>query len=318
MKTVILDAYVANPGDLSWESLEKLGELQIYDKTKPADVVSRIGDADIIIVNKTVIDEAVLVACPSIKFITVLATGYNVVDTEAAAARGIPVSNVPAYSTDSVVQHVFALLLEICIHVGAHNKAVKDGEWSRSPYFSFWNYPLIELAGQTLGIVGYGSIGRSVAKVAMALGMKVVANRRNPKPEDSEDGVQMVTLDELYAVSDVITLHAPLNDSSKGMINRDSIAQMKDGVIIINTARGPLIVEADLAEALDSGKVYAAGIDVTSEEPMPADNPLLTRDNCIITPHIAWAPLAARRRLLDITTANVKAFLDGKPQNQVN
>lgn len=318
MKTVILDAYVANPGDLSWESLEKLGELQIYDKTKPADVVSRIGDADIIIVNKTVIDEAVLVACPSIKFITVLATGYNVVDTEAAAARGIPVSNVPAYSTDSVVQHVFALLLEICIHVGAHNKAVKDGEWSRSPYFSFWNYPLIELAGQTLGIVGYGSIGRSVAKVAMALGMKVVANRRNPKPEDSEDGVQMVTLDELYAVSDVITLHAPLNDSSKGMINRDSIAQMKDGVIIINTARGPLIVEADLAEALDSGKVYAAGIDVTSEEPMPADNPLLTRDNCIITPHIAWAPLAARRRLLDITTANVKAFLGGKPQNQVN
>lgn len=318
MKTVILDAYVANPGDLSWESLEKLGELQIYDKTKPAEVVSRIGDADIIIVNKTVIDEAVLVACPSIKFITVLATGYNVVDTEAAAARGIPVSNVPAYSTDSVVQHVFALLLEICIHVGAHNKAVKDGEWSRSPYFSFWNYPLIELAGQTLGIVGYGSIGRSVAKVAMALGMKVVANRRNPKPEDSEDGVQMVTLDELYAVSDVITLHAPLNDSSKGMINRDSIAQMKDGVIIINTARGPLIVEADLAEALDSGKVYAAGIDVTSEEPMPADNPLLTRDNCIITPHIAWAPLAARRRLLDITTANVKAFLDGKPQNQVN
>lgn len=318
MKTVILDAYVANPGDLSWEALEKLGELQIYDKTKPADVVSRIGDADIIIVNKTVIDEAVLVACPSIKFITVLATGYNVVDTEAAAARGIPVSNVPAYSTDSVVQHVFALLLEICIHVGAHNKAVKDGEWSRSPYFSFWNYPLIELAGQTLGIVGYGSIGRSVAKVAMALGMKVVANRRNPKPEDSEDGVQMVTLDELYAVSDVITLHAPLNDSSKGMINRESIAQMKDGVIIINTARGPLIVEADLAEALDSGKVYAAGIDVTSEEPIPADNPLLTRDNCIITPHIAWAPLAARRRLLDITTANVKAFLDGKPQNQVN
>ena len=318
MKTVILDAYVANPGDLSWEALEKLGELQIYDKTKPADVVSRIGDADIIIVNKTVIDEAVLVACPSIKFITVLATGYNVVDTEAAAARGIPVSNVPAYSTDSVVQHVFALLLEICIHVGAHNKAVKDGEWSRSPYFSFWNYPLIELAGQTLGIVGYGSIGRSVAKVALALGMKVVANRRNPKPEDSEDGVQMVTLDELYAVSDIITLHAPLNDSSKGMINRDSIAQMKDGVIIINTARGPLIVEADLAEALDSGKVYAAGIDVTSEEPIPADNPLLTRDNCIITPHIAWAPLAARRRLLDITTANVKAFLDGKPQNQVN
>ena len=318
MKTVILDAYVANPGDLSWEALEKLGELQIYDKTKPADVVSRIGDADIIIVNKTVIDEAVLVACPSIKFITVLATGYNVVDTEAAAARGIPVSNVPAYSTDSVVQHVFALLLEIGIHVGAHNKAVKDGEWSRSPYFSFWNYPLIELAGQTLGLVGYGSIGRSVAKVALALGMKVVANRRNPKPEDSEDGVQMVTLDELYAVSDVITLHAPLNDSSKGMINRDSIAQMKDGVIIINTARGPLIVEADLAEALDSGKVYAAGIDVTSEEPIPADNPLLTRDNCIITPHIAWAPLAARRRLLDITTANVKAFLDGKPQNQVN
>lgn len=318
MKIVILDAYVANPGDLSWEALEKLGDLQTYDKTSPEDVVSRIGDAEVVIVNKTVIDEAVLEACPSIKFITVLATGYNVVDTVAAAKRGIPVSNVPAYSTDSVVQHVFALLLEIAVHVGAHNKAVKEGEWTQSPYFSFWNYPLIELAGQTLGIVGYGGIGRAVAKVAQAFGMKVVANRRNPRPEDSADGVEMLSLDELYAVSDVISLHAPLNDSSKHMINQESIAKMKDGVILINTARGPLIEDEALAEALDSGKVYAAGIDVAATEPIPADNPLLTRENCIITPHIAWAPLAARRRLLDITAKNVEAFINGKPQNQVN
>lgn len=318
MKIVILDAYVANPGDLSWEALEKLGDLQTYDKTSPEDVVSRIGDAEVVIVNKTVIDEAVLEACPSIKFITVLATGYNVVDTVAAAKRGIPVSNVPAYSTDSVVQHVFALLLEIAVHVGAHNKAVKEGEWTQSPYFSFWNYPLIELAGQTLGIVGYGGIGRAVAKVAQAFGMKVVANRRNPRPEDSADGVEMLSLDELYAVSDVISLHAPLNDSSKHMINQESIAKMKDGVILINTARGPLIEDEALAEALDSGKVYAAGIDVAATEPIPADNPLLTRENCIITPHIAWAPLAARRRLLEITAKNVEAFIDSKPQNQVN
>lgn len=318
MKIVILDAYVANPGDLSWEALEKLGDLQTYDKTSPEDVVSRISDAEVVIVNKTVIDEAVLEACPSIKFITVLATGYNVVDTVAAAKRGIPVSNVPAYSTDSVVQHVFALLLEIAVHVGAHNKAVKEGEWTQSPYFSFWNYPLIELAGQTLGIVGYGAIGRAVAKVAQAFGMKVVANRRNPRPEDSADGVEMLSLDELYAVSDVISLHAPLNDSSKHMINQESIAKMKDGVILINTARGPLIEDEALAEALDSGKVYAAGIDVAATEPIPADNPLLTRENCIITPHIAWAPLAARRRLLEITAKNVEAFIDGKPQNQVN
>lgn len=318
MKIVILDAYVANPGDLSWAALEQLGDLTIYDKTAAEDTIARIGDAEIVILNKTAIDASILEACPSIKYIGVLATGYNVVDTAAAAAKGIPVCNVPAYSTDAVTQHVFALILEICLNVGAHNQAVKDGEWTRSPYFSFWNSPLIELAGQTLGIVGYGAIGRSVAKVAQAFGMKVVANRRNPRPEDAADGVEMLSLDELYAVSDIVTLHAPLTVETTHMINRDSIAKMKDGVILINTARGPLIHDEDLAAALDSAKVYAAGIDVATVEPIPADNPLLKRDNCLITPHIAWAPLAARSRLLDITAKNVEAFLAGKPQNQVN
>lgn len=318
MKIVILDAYVANPGDLSWAALEQLGDLTIYDKTAAEDTIARIGDAEIVILNKTAIDASILEACPSIKYIGVLATGFNVVDTAAAAAKGIPVCNVPAYSTDAVTQHVFALILEICLNVGAHNQAVKDGEWTRSPYFSFWNSPLIELAGQTLGIVGYGAIGRSVAKVAQAFGMKVVANRRNPRPEDAADGVEMLSLDELYAVSDIVTLHAPLTVETTHMINRDSIAKMKDGVILINTARGPLIHDEDLAAALDSAKVYAAGIDVATVEPIPADNPLLKRDNCLITPHIAWAPLAARSRLLDITAKNVEAFLAGKPQNQVN
>lgn len=318
MEIVILDSIVANPGDLSWDGLAALGNLRLYDRTKAEDIVERIDQADIVIVNKTPIDEAVMEACPSIKYIGTLATGYNVIDVDAAKKRNIVVCNVPAYSTDSVTQHVFALLLEICVNVGAHNKAVKEGEWSNSPDFSFWKHPLIELAGQTLGIIGYGEIGRSVAKVAKAFGMNVVANRRNPKPEDEQDGVKMLSLDELYKTADIITLHAPLTEETKHIVNKDSIQKMKDGVILINTARGPLVNEEDLADALKSKKVYAAGIDVTSVEPILEDNPLLACDNCFITPHIAWAPLAARKRLLNIVVENVKAFIDGKPQNVVN
>lgn len=315
---MILDSYATNPGDLSWSALEALGEVTLYDKTAPEDVISRIDDARIVILNKTVIDEKVFAACPKLEYIGVLATGYNVVDTKAAAEYGVTVSNVPAYSRMSVAQHVFALLLEICIHVGDHNLAVKNGDWSSSPYFTFWNYPLIELDGKTLGIIGYGDIGRQVAVIASAFGMKVLANRRNPRPEDNSDSVKMVTLEEIYEQADVISLHAPLTDESREMINENSISKMKDGVIILNTARGPLINDADLTAALKSGKVYAAGIDVASVEPIPADNPLLSCDNCIITPHIAWAPLAARKRLLDITAKNVQAFLEGKAQNVVS
>lgn len=315
---IVLDSYATNPGDLSWAALEALGNVTYYDKTSADEIVSRIGDAEIIILNKTVIDESVLRACPSIKYIGVLATGYNVVDTKAARKHGVTVCNVPSYSTMSVAQHVFALLLEICIHVGDHNQAVKAGDWTNSPYFTFWNHPLLELADKTMGIIGYGDIGRQVAVIASAFGMKVVANRRNPRPEDNSDTVTMVSLDELYKQSDVISLHAPLTDETKEMINQDSIAKMKDGVIILNTARGPLINDQDLAKALGNDKVYAAGIDVATVEPIPGDNPLLSHENCIITPHIAWAPLAARKRLLDITAKNVKAFLDHAPQNVVN
>ncbi len=317
-RIVILDAYATNPGDLSWSALEALGEVTIYNKTEHEDTVARIGDAEIIILNKTVITEEIIKACPSLKYIGVLATGYNVVDVKAARAHNVTVSNVPAYSTMSVAQHVLALLLEICVQVGDHNRAVKAGDWSKSEYFTFWNHPLIELDGKTLGIVGYGAIGRQVAKIASALGMKVLANRRNPRPEDNTDTVTMVDLDRLYAESDVISLHVPLTDESRHLVNRESLKQMRDGVILINTSRGPLINEDDLAEALQTKKVYAAGLDVTEIEPIPADNPLLDCDNAILTPHIAWAPQAARGRLLDITAKNVEAFLAGKPQNVVS
>lgn len=317
-RIVILDAYATNPGDLSWSALEALGEVTIYNKTEHEDTVARIGDAEIIILNKTVITEEIIKACPSLKYIGVLATGYNVVDVKAARAHNVTVSNVPAYSTMSVAQHVLALLLEICIQVGDHNRAVKAGDWSKSEYFTFWNHPLIELDGKTLGIVGYGAIGRQVAKIASALGMKVLANRRNPRQEDNTDTVTMVDLDRLYAESDVISLHVPLTDESRHLVNRESLKQMRDGVILINTSRGPLINEDDLAEALQTKKVYAAGLDVTEIEPIPADNPLLDCDNAILTPHIAWAPQAARGRLLDITAKNVEAFLAGMPQNVVS
>ena len=310
-KIVILDGFVANPGDLSWEPLAALGELTVHEYTAPQDVVARIGDAPIILTNKTVISAEVMAACPNLRYIGVLATGYNVIDIAEAKKRGIVVTNVPAYSTPTVAQFTMALLLEICLHVGHHSRVVHEGKWSACRDFAFWDYPLMELQGKTIGIVGYGSIGKEVAKVAQAFGMKVLAYSRHGA-EDFHTG-----LDELYAKSDIVSLHCPLTAENTGMINKDTIARMKDGVIILNTARGGLINEADLREALVSGKVYAAASDVTTREPINADSPLLGLPNMIITPHIAWAATEARQRLLSVAIDNVRQYLAGNAQNNV-
>ena len=320
MKIVVMDGHTGNPGDLSWEGLERLGELTVYPRTphhdKPA-IIKAIGDAEIVLTNKTPVTAEVLEACPNIKYIGVLATGYNVVDLEAAKARDIPVTNIPAYSTDTVAQFVFALLLEICHHAGHHDRAVKEGAWTRSIDFSFWDYPQIELAGKTMGIVGFGRIGQATARIAKVFGMRVIVN--TPRPGAVKDAsIEYVSLDDLYGQADIISLHCPLTPATQGMINKGSISKMKDSVILINASRGPLVVEQDLADALVSGKIYAAGVDVVSVEPIREDNPLLKVDNCIITPHIAWASIESRQRLMDIAVNNVAAFLDGVPINVVN
>ncbi len=323
MKIVVLDGYTLNPGDLSWAGLEELGDLTVYDRTvfdRSNDnlIIERIGDAQIVFTNKTPLPREVLSKVPNVKYIGVLATGYNIVDIEAAKELGITVTNIPTYGTDSVAQMVFAHLLEICHHVAAHSDAVKNGEWTNNVDWCFWKYPLIELAGKTMGIIGYGRIGQAVGRVAQAFGMKVLANDKYPNKDLESDTLKYVELDELLANSDVISLHCPLFEENKGMINKDSIAKMKDGVIIINTSRGPLIVEDDLAEALNSGKVYAAGLDVVSTEPIKADNPLLKAKNIFLTPHIAWAPKESRQRLMDIAVNNLKQFLEGSLVNVVN
>ena len=310
-KIVILDGFVANPGDLSWEPLAALGELTVHEYTAPQDVVARIGDAPIILTNKTVISAEVMANCPNLRYIGVLATGYNVVDIAEAKKRGIVVTNVPAYSTPTVAQFTMALLLEIALHVGHHSRVVHEGKWSACRDFAFWDYPLMELQGKTIGIVGYGSIGKEVAKVAQAFGMKVLAYSRHGAEEFHTE------LDELYANADIVSLHCPLTAENTGMINRDTIAKMKDGVIILNTARGGLINEGDLRDALVSGKVYAAASDVTTREPINADSPLLGLDNMIITPHIAWAATEARQRLLGVAIDNVRQYLAGNVQNNV-
>lgn len=320
MKIVILDGYTENPGDLSWEGFEALGELTVYDRTEPTceqDIIGRIGGAEIVIVNKTCITRAVLDACPNIRYIGVLATGYNVVDVAAAKERGIPVCNVPAYGNDAVGQFAIALLLEICHRIGHHDRAVRAGRWGESGDFCFWDHPLIELAGKAMGIIGFGRIGQVTGRIARALGMNVIAYDQAPN-DSGRSLAEYVPLDELFAKSDVISLHCPLFPSTKGIINKGTIAKMKDGVIIINNARGPLIVEQDLADALQSGKVYAAGVDVVEVEPIRADNPLLHAKNCVITPHISWAPKESRQRLMDIAVNDLKAFLAGAPINVVN
>ena len=317
MKIVVLDGYTENPGDLSWKDLESLGETTIYDRTPVELVEERIGDAEIVITNKTPIDKEIFEKCQNIKYVGVLATGYNVVDVNTAAEKEIPVCNIPTYGTTAVAQMVFALLLEICHHVGTHSEAVKMGEWSNNVDWCFWKYPLIELAGKTMGIVRFGRIGKAVGRLAKAFGMNVLAYDEYEN-EEGKAIADYVTLDDLYAKSDVISLHCPLFPATTGMICKESIAKMKDGVILINTSRGPLINEADLAEALQSKKVYAAGCDVVSTEPIKADNPLLGCYNSILTPHIAWAPKESRQRLMNIAVDNVRNFLNGTTVNAVN
>ncbi len=318
MKIVVLDGYTLNPGDLSWTELEKLGACTCYDRTPPENIVERIGDAAIAFTNKTPLTRDILQQCPALRYVGVLATGYNVVDVAAAKEQGIIVTNIPTYGTSAVAQYVFALLLEICHHVGAHHEAVQAGEWAQRGDFSFWNYPLIELKDKTMGIIGFGRIGQVTAQIANAFGMKVLAYDNYRKKELETDVLRYAELDEIYASADVISLHCPLFDSTRGMINKASLAKMKPGVIIINTSRGPLIVEEDLAEALANGQVFAAALDVVATEPIEADSPLLSAPNCIITPHIAWAPKESRERLLGIAVDNLSAFLAGSPVNVVN
>lgn len=319
MKIVILDGYSENPGDLSWDALRQYGKLTVYDRSPHDDgeIIRRIGGADVVMTNKTPVSRRVIEACPGIKYISVLATGYNIVDCACAAERGIPVSNVPAYGTASVAQFAIALLLEICHHVAHHSDAVHEGRWAANPDWCFWDYPLIELAGKTMGIIGLGRIGLTTAAIARAMGMRVVAYSRSRR-ESGEGVAEYVSLDELLAVSDVIVLHCPLFPETEGIINAGSIAKMKDGVIIINNSRGQLVVEQELADALNSGKVAAAGLDVVSTEPIKADNPLLAAKNCLITPHISWAPKESRQRIMDCSAENLRAFAAGSPVNVVN
>jgi len=312
MKIVILDGYTENPGDLSWDGFSALGELTVHDRTAKEDILPGIGDAEIVYTNKTPLTKATIDAAPNLKYIGVLATGYNIVDVAAAKERGIVVTNIPTYGTAAVAQYAFALLLEICHHAGHHAGEVAKGRWMKSPDFCFWDYPLIELSGKTMGIIGYGRIGQATARIARAFGMEVIAHDALVQAEE------IVPIEALYRRSDVISLHCPLLPETEGMINRDAIAMMKPGVILINTARGPLIAEADLREALLSGKVFAAASDVVSVEPIKADNPLLGIPNMLITPHIAWAPRESRQRLMDIAVENLRAFLAGTPVNVVN
>ena len=318
MKIVVLDGHTLNPGDLTWERLEKLGELTVYDRTAEDEILQRIGDAEIIYTNKTPLTRDTFEKAPQIKYVGVLATGYNVVDVEVAKEKGIPVTNIPTYGTTAVAQMTFALLLEMCHHVWVHSEEVKKGAWTNASDFCFWNYPLIELGGKTMGLIGYGRIGQAVGAIAQAFGMNVLAYDEYPNKALENAAMQYAALDELLAASDIVSLHCPLFESTKGIINKDSIARMKEGVMIINTSRGPLIAEEDLAEALNSGKVAGAAVDVLSVEPATMDNPLMTAKNCIITPHIAWAPKESRERLMNIAVDNLEQYLAGHSVNVVN
>ncbi len=320
MKIVVLDGYAENPGDLSWAPLEALGEVTVYDRTSLTDekeTIVRLSGAEIAVTNKTPITRRVIDACPQLRYITMLATGYNVVDAAYAREKGIPLSNIPAYGTAAVGQFAIALLLEICHHAAHHSDTVHAGKWAACADWCYWDYPLIELDGKTMGIIGFGRIGQQTGRIARALGMRVLACGSHPS--DSGRAIaDYVELDALLAASDVIALHCPLFPETEGIINRETIRKMKDGVILLNNSRGPLVVEQDLADALNSGKVYAAGLDVVSTEPIREDNPLLTAKNCIITPHISWAPRESRQRIMDTAAQNIRAYLDGAPINVVN
>lgn len=317
MKIVILDGYSVNPGDLSWDALKDLGELKVYDRTAADEVTERAADADALFTNKVVIDERVMASLPKLKYIGVLATGYNVVDVKAASNRGITVTNVPAYSTDSVVQMTLAHILNLTNQVAYYAEQNRNGRWSRAEDFCYWDEPVNELAGRTLGVVGLGNIGSKVAKVAAALGMDVFAyTSRNSA--SLPPGIQKATFTGLLGISDILTLHCPLTDKTYNMINRETISYMKRGALLINTGRGPLVDENAVAEALESGQLGGYGADVMVEEPPRADNPLFTAPNAYITPHIAWASISARKRLVSIAVANLKAFADGSPVNVIN
>lgn len=316
MRIVALDGYTLNPGDLSWDPIRELGEFVTYDRTPRKQVVERMRGAAVALTNKVPFDAKTIEALPDLKLIAVTATGYNIVDTAAAKARGVLVCNVPEYGTPNVAQHVFALLLELATRAGHHAQTVRDGNWSASPDWCYWDYPLVELNGLTLGIVGYGRIGHAVGHIARAFGMRVIVNRRNPS--GFEEGVSFVDLDTLARESDVISLHCPLTPDNAKMINAEFVARMKPSAFLINTARGGLIDETDLANALNEGRIAGAGLDVLTAEPPKAENPLLTAKNCIITPHIAWASKPARARLMHVTAQNIRAFLDGSPRNVVN
>ena len=320
MKIVNLDSYALNPGDLDWSPLKELGDCTFYDRTPVNDdneILKRIGDAEIVLTNKTPLDEHVISTAPNLKYIGVTATGYNVIDTEAATKANISVTNIPTYGTDAVAQFTFALLLEITSHVGLHNQLVHDGRWSSNPDFTFWAKPLMELQGKTLGLIGFGSIAKKVAEIGHAFSMNIIFYNHRPKT-DLPNYVKQLSLEELYQQSDIISLHVPQTLETTEMINQKAISQMKDGVILINTARGGLISEKDVADALNDGKIAAAGVDVVQKEPIPADSPLLSAKNCYITPHIAWAPRETRNRLLGIVVDNLQAFLNGEKLNLVN
>lgn len=320
MKIVVLDGYTLNPGDLSWDALRELGEVVVYDRleNKTEVIVTAISDATIVFTNKTVLSKEVLEKAPTIKYIGVLATGFNVVDTETAASKNIVVTNIPAYGTKAVAQFVMGLLLEMCYHIGDHNTSVQNKAWIKSDDFCYWNSPLIELEGKTMGLIGFGKIGQATAQLAQAFGMKVLVYNRTIKKEFESEFLEFVRLEQLVSTSDVISLHCALTDSNQGFINKGLIEKMKKEVMIINTARGGLINEKDLAEALNNDRIYAAAVDVVSAEPMKANNPLLGAKNCIITPHIAWATKAARQRLMNTAVENLKAFINDEPINVVN
>lgn len=320
MQIIVLDGYTENPGDLSWDALAALGELTVYERTSYTDsplIAERIGSGEIVVTNKTPITRATLDRCPNVRLIAVLATGYNVVDCAAARERGIPVVNVPTYGTASVSQFSIALLLEVCHHIGHHDASVHAGNWANNADWCYWDYPLIELEGKTIGIIGFGRIGQAEGRVAKALGMHVLAHDLYPNDNGRAIG-EYVSLDELYARADVVTLHCNLTAENTGMIDRESLAKMKHGAILINNARGQLIVEQDVADALNSGRLAAAALDVVSTEPIRADNPLLTAKNCILTPHMSWGAKESRQRILDTTVENIRAFLSGAPANVVN
>lgn len=319
MKIVVLDGYALNPGDLSWQGFEELGEVTVYDRTSYTDkqeIIERIGDAEAILTNKTPITADVLKACPQLTYIGVLATGYNVVDLTAAKEQGITVTNIPSYSTNAVAQATFALLLEVTNQVGHHNRSVHQGDWQTSKDFSYWQTPLMELAGKTIGLIGYGAIAQAVATIAHAFQLKVIYFNHRPKPAQA-NWAKQVSLAELYQEADIISLHVPQFPETEKMIDRTALAQMKSSAILINTARGGLIDEAAVAEALHTGQIAALAADVVSKEPIAADNPLLQAPNCYLTPHIAWAPVETRRRLMGIAVANLSGFKAGTPQNVV-